>query len=190
MSLHLPKTSSEVMTLVHRELGRRLVAKEHIPVLRGEPKIGSGIPMFSIAPKTVKTENLLARSKHTGWCFPIVDGEVPGIAVIRSQDEGPSYHGILGSDFAKRLMTALRKAEAKHSKDKAYELRLLELPHLRYFAVWLHADKRRGKIIALASPGKRQAEDLITEAVLKKYLQRRAAAPAWAKKPPKKPSSK
>jgi hypothetical protein len=190
MSLHLAKTPPAVTALAHEELGRRLAAKEFIAALRGSPKIGTGIPMFTVTKKSLQAESLLARSKRTGWCFPIMDGEVPGTAVIRTEHKGLRYHGILGSDFAKRLMTVVRKAEAKHSKGKPFELRLLEIPHLRYFAAWLHADNGRGKFLALASPGKRQADEPITETALKKVLQKRAAAPSWVGKPLKQISPK
>jgi hypothetical protein len=85
----------------------------------------------------------LARARRTGWRYPIVGDAGAGLGHLRQTRRGLVFAGISEGPLAGRVLHAAAVAETELSDSAhSFELRLLDIPALRIFALWLRA--RRG----------------------------------------------
>jgi hypothetical protein len=178
MSLNLQKTPYKVKELALQQLRARLPAKEYIVALQGSPALSEGVPIYSISPRALKWPNALAMAKRSGWCFLIAHGKEPGTAVVRKYRSQWSFAGIGLKDFAHRFVTSIRKAETTCASGKYFDLRLLEIPAVHFYSIWLFSEGGRSRVLPLAPPGRRRPPDGMSEKQLEKSLK------AWTRRTP------
>jgi hypothetical protein len=109
--------------------------------LGGAPQTGSPIPVYHLPLAQLKDSDPLASAKLTCWSYPVIGGMRPGLADIRenSVDGTTSFAGLSYGILATRFLEASVLAEhSLNAADEEFEPRLLDVPALRFAALWLH----------------------------------------------------
>jgi hypothetical protein len=112
---------------------------EDLPSLKGSPKIGTPLPNYILDPGDVSRSSPLAAARRVGWKYPVVDGAAPGLATLVEKAGTLAYTGINHGISAERLIDAAILADDNlRSTVDEFEPRILEIPALRLYALWLY----------------------------------------------------
>ena len=99
---------------------------------------GRALPIYILTLEDASAADPLALAKLTGWRYPIVGGELPGLASLAQGPDQPQYAGITHGLLPQRLLEAAKLAEETlASSSESYEPRLLDAPALRIYCLWL-----------------------------------------------------
>ena len=144
-------------TTLQRALSAR---RPHAAVtpLGGPPQAGAPIPVYHLGVADLANDAPLHRAAHTGWRYPVIGALEPGLADVREAlpGQGATFGGLQQGLIARRLLQASLLAEtALAGAADNYEPRLLEMPALRFSALWLHAgaDNRFVPLLEGRPPG-------------------------------------
>jgi len=162
------KDNAEVRKAVHAALAQRPTWDQFMSSLRGDIRLGAPIAHYRIKGKVQLYGNLLETARRTGWRLPVVGGETVGLIHVAKTRSGWKFEGITEGRVPERLIVAVRKAEEvlAHLPEKL-ELRLLDIPALRFEAVWLHSRNGTDRFIALLTDAESISEDDICSSIRK-----------------------
>lgn len=166
----------------HAALAQRMHWARIMPSLRGKPQIGAPIPLYRISAASVACDGGLTRARRIGWRLPIVGGETEALLNLLAQQGVPRYAGITEGIIPRRLVLAAATAEGQlHRLAERFEPRLLELPALRLYALWLHARSGKSRFIPLSHEHLAEPK-LHSEAAFQSFVRRAAGSKPVHKK--------
>ncbi len=118
--------------------------------MRGSPQTGAPLPVYLLSHDEALLPDPLPAAKLIGWNYPIVGGDSAGLAFLLIAPDGLKFAGISHGPLADRLLDAAALAE-NHPESRAeeFEPRLLEIPGLRIYALWLFHAERENLFISL-----------------------------------------
>lgn len=130
-----------VRAIAHAMLARHAHLAEVLPSLRGERlQIAAPLPVFRLAIFGPSRIEPLERARIAGWRIPIVGGQSEALLDLLKTKDGPEFAGIAEGSIPHRLLVAAMTAEKELGQVvRKFEMRLLEVPLLRFHALWLHA---------------------------------------------------
>lgn len=136
--------------IVKIALGRRSHRAQHLTALRGSPQIGAPLSVYLISGDKALSDDDLSTAELIGWKYPIVGGDSIGLAFLLITPEGVKFAGISHGPLPNRLLEAAILAD-EHLKSLGgeFELRLLEIPALHIFALWLCGAEGKNEFISL-----------------------------------------
>ena len=107
--------------------------------LRGNPQTGSPVPVYHLTLEQTQGQKPVAGARMTRWLYPVIGGFHPGLADIRDSNDGLTrFAGLSHGILAKRFLEASLFAEqALEDEPESFQPRLLEVPALRFAALWL-----------------------------------------------------
>ena len=136
--------------IVNTALSKRSHRSQHLPALRGSPKTGSPLPVYLLNQEEALLPDPLSAANLVGWKYPIIGGDSAGIAFLLKTSDGLKFGGISHGNLPKRLLDAAVIADNHlKSRTEEFEPRLLEVPALRIYALWLFCDVRDDIFISL-----------------------------------------
>lgn len=136
--------------IVHNALSQRAHRFQYVPVLRGSPQIGAPLPIYLLSRDGASLPVPLSAAKMVGWRYPIIGGSAVGLASLLKEPDGLKFAGISQGTLPERLLNAAVLADEKlGSRTKKFEPRLLEIPSLRIYALWLYASRGQSFFIPL-----------------------------------------
>jgi hypothetical protein len=137
--------------IVNTALSQRSHRTEHLPALHGSPQTGAPLPVYLISRDEALSSDPLSEAKLIGWKYPIVGGRSDGLAfLLRVAPTDLKFAGISHGPLPRRLLEAAVLAD-NHlgSLTEEFEPRLLEIPALHIYALWLHRAERKNVFISL-----------------------------------------
>ena len=136
--------------IVNSALNERAQRGQQLPALRGSPQTGAAIPVYLVSRDEAALPEPLKAAKLVGWKYPVIGGDSPGIASLLAAPDGLKFAGINHGPLPERLLEAAVLAESSlGSREEVYEPRLLEIPALRIYALWLYRADQENFFIAL-----------------------------------------
>ena len=136
--------------IVNTALSRRSHRAQYLPALRGSPQTGAPLPVYLISRDEALSPDPLGAAKLIGWEYPIVGGDSAGLAFLLITPDVPKFAGISHGPLPGRLLDAAVLAD-KHLESMAeeFEPRLLEIPALHIYALWLFRAEGESFFISL-----------------------------------------
>jgi hypothetical protein len=123
---------------VNDELGKRSHRARHLLALSGTPQTGAPLPVYLLGRDEAAASDPLSAAKLAGWRYPIVGGASAGLASVSKDSSGFKFTGINNGTLPQRLLDAAILADQTLGpRAERYEARLLEIPALRIYALWL-----------------------------------------------------
>lgn len=141
-----PDGSREIL---HQALRQRLHRSRHLPSLRGSPQIGAPLPIYLLRAASLSPPVRLSQAKPIGWRYPILGGGAPGLATLLKERGSAKYAGLSHGPLARRIVEAASLIATKTPSLESYSLRLLEIPALRTYALWLFAPRQASWFVSL-----------------------------------------
>ncbi|MCX5542096.1 hypothetical protein M3A49_21720 [Paraburkholderia sp. CNPSo 3076] len=139
MTLTVPTEPVGGRDIVQSELARRSHRSNTIAALRGTPSTTAPLPFYTLTRHDFTLADPLSAAKQVGWRYLIVDGEAPGVVMVSTRKGHFEFAGIASGPLPQRLYEAVTLANRALGTDPiTYEVRLLDLPSMRAFAVWLN----------------------------------------------------
>ena len=136
--------------IIKTALGRRSHRAQHLTALRGSPQIGVPLSVYLISGDKALSDDDLSKVELVGWKYPIVGGDSVGLAFLLITPSGLKFAGISHGPLPNRLLEAARLADEHLKSLKGeFELRLLEVPALHIYALWLCGTEGRNGFISL-----------------------------------------
>ncbi|HTQ15385.1 MAG TPA: hypothetical protein VMH86_16050 [Rhizomicrobium sp.] len=173
MTITMGDEPAGIRRIAHTALAKRLHL--NLRSLRGAPKTGAPIPLYRATPDSILHKT--SRPRRTGWRVPVVGGEIEGLVNIHTAGGSARYAGINEGVLSGRLMAAAAIAQAKLGKSRErFELRLLELPDLRFHALWLHTRNGRDHFVPLSHEHLFEMR-LLGEGLLRALIRRASGRP-------------
>jgi len=106
------------------------------------------LPIFTVPIGKITQTDFLKSAAQTGWRYFVSGGGEDAVADVAPN--GESFARLTKGEFATRLGEATAMAEAKYgAAPEVYEPRVLELPGLQLFALWLHGEQADHFVTAL-----------------------------------------
>ncbi len=145
------------------------------------PATGSPVPIYDLTPAQLMQPDPLALARLARWCYPVADGlRMALVDLHASPGGGPvEFGGLSRGLLADRFVQAASMAEkllATHAAD--LEPRLLDVPGLRFVALWLHGQDEDHFVSLLGGrPPGSQALALVDDVVAGLRAQVAAQAP-------------
>jgi hypothetical protein len=105
------------------------------------PATGSPVPIYDLTVVQLGQPDPLASAALARWCYPVVEGQHMALVDLRVDDGGRpvEFGGLSRGLLADRFAEAASMAEKLLSAHPAdLEPRLLDVPALRFVALWLH----------------------------------------------------
>jgi len=137
--------------LVRAALRKRLHQDHHLELLRGSLQIGAPLPVYRLGTAGIRKANPLTGARKSGWCYPLQAGQSKGVAFVAHCRRGPVFAGINGGAFAERLFNAADLAVRELAANAVrFEPRLVEIPVLRIYALWLFARGGQSRFVSLS----------------------------------------
>ncbi len=135
---------------VHEALGRRMPRAEFLtPLGGGAPETTSPLPLYNVGLDHALGPDPVANATLVGWRYPVVGGAQPGLAHLTAGPDGLTYGGLSHGAFPQRLLDATGVADqALGDAPESYEARLLQIPALRIFALWLAGERDHFVVLA------------------------------------------
>ena len=136
--------------IVHAALSHRSHRGQYLPALCGSPQTGAPLPVYVISCDEALFPDPLGAAKLIGWKYPIVGGDSAGLAFLLITPDGLKFAGISHGPLPGRLLEAAVVAD-KHLESVAeeFEPRLLEIPALHIYALWLFRAEGENFFISL-----------------------------------------
>lgn len=123
----------------------------HMPSLRGSPRTGSPLPVYRMGGTNTALPNSLRRAKIRGWQYPLIGGESPGLVHLSKAHDGLKYAGVTEGPFVRRLLDAASLAEERLAdSSQMFEPRLLEIPALQIYLLWLRPKQGANIFVSLS----------------------------------------
>jgi hypothetical protein len=123
----------------------------NIPALRNAPHTGQPLPVYRLSRRAALGKAPLSHVRHIGWKYPLIGGDECGLVFLAETHEGLRYAGINSGDFPRCVMDAAVLAERElHADERNYEPRLLEIPELKLYALWLRAERGKSRFVLLS----------------------------------------
>ena len=159
MAIIHPSQPTGGKEIIHTALGRRMHPAGRVRSLRGAPHIGAALPIYRIGREDISTDTPIAKARKIGWGYPVIGGKVPGLALLHRVSGRLGLAGIVEGFFPRQfLKAALRAEETLHSSNVAFQPRLLEIPSLHVYALWLFAPKGNSRFVVISkSPATRRS---------------------------------
>jgi hypothetical protein len=135
----LPRLREGLIPLLEQELGSRKVAVE-IEIAQPQPLYTTGLAAFA-------SGNLLGDARLTSWQFLVLRARQPfGIAEVAVEEEQGMqrlvYAGFGMGPHSRSVIETLGVAERlPEIVARDYELRILRVPTVYLYCVWLHGDE-------------------------------------------------
>jgi hypothetical protein len=103
------------------------------------------MPAFTVALEDCTRVKFLDAARPTGWRYIVTVGDQVFIAALGDEPSNKlEFQSLTRGGLADRLAAALAVAETvTQGETSVSELRLLELPALYLYSVWLHGDEDR-----------------------------------------------
>lgn len=150
MVIKLQSEPAGARNILHASLSSRIRSARHILALRGSPRTGAPLPIYRISYAEAASSSPLRKARKVGWQYPIVGGDAPGLGHLIKRRDGLTFAGVSEGGLAQSLLDAARLAEEKLQKlKKKFSARLLEIPSLRIYALWLHSRDKKDFFIFL-----------------------------------------
>lgn len=108
--------------------------------LGGASHLAQPVPFYHLPLDKIDSNDPLAFATSTGWRYPIVGGDRPGLADIRGDEgsTGSKFAGLSHGILAKRFLEASTLADTQLGDGaEEFEPRILDIPALGYAALWL-----------------------------------------------------
>lgn len=126
--------------ILHAALITRMRSARHILALRGSPRTGAPLPIYRLSYSATASPEPLRKARKVGLYYPIVGGDTPGLGHLIIARGGLRFAGVSEGRLALGLLDAATLAEDKlRTKTRIFTARLLEIPSLRIYALWLHS---------------------------------------------------
>ena len=127
-----------------------LSQRQHLPALLGSPQTGAPLPVYLLSRDEALLPDPLSAAKLIGWKYPIIGGDSAGLAFLLIAPDGLKFAGISHGPLAGRLLEAAVLADENlESVAEEFEPRLLEIPALHIYALWLFSAEREDVFISL-----------------------------------------
>jgi len=128
--------------IVNGALSERAQRGPQLPALCGVPQTGAALPVYLLSREEAALADPLQAAKLVGWKYPVIGGASPGIASLLAAPDGLKFAGINHGPLPERLLEAAVLAESNLGPlNEVFEPRLLEIPALRIYALWLYRDQ-------------------------------------------------
>jgi len=162
MTIHTQDAPKSGRRILHAALGRRLHRAAHMPSLRGEPKSGHPLPLYRLTEHGLAQDVPLAHARRIGWQYPVIGGDLPGLASLRRTAGGLRYASLIEGPLAQRLLDAALLAEQNLAKHEAeFQPRRLQIPSLQAELLWMYRPRGGSLFVSLSEA--RQAPELALE---------------------------
>ncbi|MGH6872476.1 MAG: hypothetical protein ACREHE_13320 [Rhizomicrobium sp.] len=156
MAIAKPSHPDRGAKLVREALYSRIAAGGPHRPLMGDARLGAGLPVYRLD----KPGGPLGKARMTGWKYLVVGGKAPGLATLHRESGRYVYGGLIEGKLPRRTLEAAVFAEQRLRKSKArYRPRLLEIPALAIYALWLHAPGDN-RFVLISRPGRRSGYEL------------------------------
>jgi hypothetical protein len=131
--------------IIHAALSARLPQTRSLRAAKvGAVQTGHPLPVYVLTRQDAQLPDPLARATLAGWSYPIVGGQEPGLASLSGTPDTPHFSGTTEGSLPQRLLEAAELAERQLADDpEVYEPRLLDMPALRMFCLWLKGPRDR-----------------------------------------------
>jgi hypothetical protein len=157
-------------------LGQNMAAALILPEVEGEPvALAAGLhvarpqPIYTSTIDALLENRLLSDARLTGWQYVLVlNGEADGVAEVagtKGEPAGPlSFASMYAREYARAVADTIAHAEAIPGD---YALRMLRVPSLYLFAVWLRSGFTGDLLLPVPpAPNRLEEEPLFTEQAL------------------------
>ncbi len=163
--------------IVHAAL-RRTIREDHpVPLLRNFGQTGAPLPIYRIGPTGIAHPHPITRAKKIGWRYPIVNGGSPGLACLLQKSDCLEFSGVSDGQFPERLFDAAAVAEEQLGHlERKFQPRLLEIPSLRLYLLWLFSPRRESRFIPLTDAGSPNFPSLHTMSDIEALMRDASAA--------------
>src|SRR5260221_9132569 len=129
---------SDGRLVVGSALAKRFGRHAKLSPLGGAAQTGSPLPFYHLGLDDAARSSPLQFAKRTGWRFPVVGGDTPGLVIVSEQQTNSKFEGLSYGVVAQRLIQASNIADQELGSHKEqYEPRLLDVPALHFVALWL-----------------------------------------------------
>ena len=129
---------AEGRRIVNDALALRMRRAPSLPPLCGFPRIGVPLPVYHLSRKEAALGDPVSTAKMIGWRYAVVGGTLPGVASLKEEAGVLSYAGLTHGTAVERLLDAAVLAEdTLGSAAEEFEPRVIEIPSLRLYALWL-----------------------------------------------------
>ena len=136
--------------IVNDALRQRAHRAQQSPALRGSPQTGAPLPVYLLGREEALLSDPLGAAKLIGWKYPVIGGDSPGIASLLIAPDGLKFAGINHGPLPERLLDAAVLADRNLGPlEETFEPRLLEIPALRLYALWLFRNDRENFFVSL-----------------------------------------
>ena len=138
--------------ILHRALRKRFHRRPAVTMPRGIAQTGTPMPAYRLTRRAAAQAKPLSRAREVGWRYPVLVGGTPCLACLRNSSYGLQYGGMGEGILPQRLFEAAALAVKElDSIEGRFQPRLLEIPALRLFALWLFAPRRASRFIVLVA---------------------------------------
>ncbi len=149
--------------ILHRALKRRLRRGGAVAGSDKPAKIAEPLPVYRLTRDGAKRAKPLTRARRVGWRYPLLLGKTACLAYLREARGSLRFAGVTEGLLPRRLFEAVPIAERELGTiDRGFQPRFLEIPSLRFYALWLHARAGESRVVALLAP-EAVSSDLRTE---------------------------
>jgi hypothetical protein len=94
----------------------------------------------------------LAQARRVGWRYPVLVGDIQCLAYLRESTAGLRFGGITEGVLPRRVFEAAAVVEnGLKSIDAEFQPRLLEIPSLHFYALWLYRRGGASRFVPLLS---------------------------------------
>jgi hypothetical protein len=136
--------------IVNTALSQRSHRSQHLPALGGSPQTGAPLPVYLLSRDEALLPDPLSAARLIGWKYPIIGGDSPGLAFLLIAPDGLKFGGISHGPLPSRLLDAAVLADNHlESLAEEFEPRLLEIPALHIYALWLFHAERENFFVSL-----------------------------------------
>jgi hypothetical protein len=136
--------------IVNTALSQSSYRSQYLPALRGSPQTGTPLSVYLLSRDEALLPDPFSAARLIGWKYPIIGGDSPGLAFLLIAPDGLKFAGISHGPLPNRLLDAAVLANNHlESLVEEFEPRLLEIPALRIYALWLFRAEGENIFISL-----------------------------------------
>ncbi len=137
--------------IVSRALGARIQANHAMPMLQGTFGMGTPLPAYGIFNKGLSSSDPLLRVRLSGWRYPLLREPLGGIVLVSTHGKEVRFAGVCDGRLVDRIFGACACAEREFAQRSAtYQPRLLELPAVDLYALWMFLPAGKSQFLPLA----------------------------------------
>lgn len=136
--------------IVHEALRRRLHGTPAVPMSLGIAQTGTPIPVYRLTRRGAAKAEPLSSVRKVGWRYPVLIAETSHLAYVRESSHGLQFGGMGEGILPQRLFEAAGLVERElQAVEESFQPRLLEIPSLRLYALWLYAPRGASRFVRL-----------------------------------------